>query len=130
MEQKLRTLGILYVVYGVLFLIYELGALALLGRLSDRLGGIRGVPDWICPQVIGMFDLSSPLMMYVMLVVLVFAAALIIGGWGLYNRTNWGRITVLIMGFLCLFRIPFGTALGIYTFYVLTKPEAAQVTRR
>lgn len=130
MEQKLKTLGILYIIYGALFFVYEMGALALLGHLGGIVGDIRGLPSWFCPQLSGLFDLSGPLMMYVMFVIFVFGAALIISGWGLYTRTNWGRIMALIMGVLCLFRIPLGTALGIYTLIVLTKPEAAQVTRR
>jgi len=129
MEQKLKTLGMLYMIYGGLFFVYQAGSLMMLDRLGGILGN-RGIPNWFCPQIGNMFDLSGPLMMYIMFVIFVFAGALILGGWGLYNRTNWGRITVLIMGVLCLFRIPFGTALGIYTLVVLTKPEAAQLTRR
>lgn len=129
MEQKLRTLGVLYMIYGGLVLVYETGSLMLLERLSGVLGGVRGVPSWICPQFDRLFDLSSPLMTYVLFVIFIFSGLLILGGWGLYNRTNWGRITVLIMGILCLFRIPFGAALGIYTLYVVTKPEAARLTQ-
>ncbi len=45
----------------------------------------------------------------------------IIGGWGLYQGRPWGRLVVIILGFLQLLNIPFGTALGIYTLWVLFK---------
>jgi hypothetical protein len=34
----------------------------------------------------------------------------------------------LVVGVLMLFRFPLGTALGIYTLWVLAKPEAAKLT--
>jgi hypothetical protein len=50
----------------------------------------------------------------------------IIGGIFLLKRKEWARILVLIVGFLDLLNIPFGTALGIYTIWVLMKDETIQ----
>ena len=49
----------------------------------------------------------------------------IIGGIGLLNMKPWARILVLVLGFINLPGIPFGTALGIYTIWVLFKDETA-----
>jgi hypothetical protein len=49
----------------------------------------------------------------------LLAAPNIIGGIGLLKWRRWSRILVLILGCLNLFIIPFGTALGIYTIWVL-----------
>jgi hypothetical protein len=49
----------------------------------------------------------------------------LIGGIGLLMRKAWARIVLLIVGALQLLNIPFGTALGIYTLWALTRPEAA-----
>lgn len=46
-------------------------------------------------------------------------------GYGLRNLQPWGRTLALVMGFLSLLDPPFGTALGIYTLYVLL-PDAAE----
>jgi hypothetical protein len=43
----------------------------------------------------------------------------IIGGWALLAGCSWGRPFVLVLGALELLNIPFGTALGIYTFWAL-----------
>ena len=44
-------------------------------------------------------------------------------GYGLLKRTSWARILALVVGFLELFNIPVGTAIGIYTFLILLQPE-------
>jgi hypothetical protein len=56
---------------------------------------------------------------------LVVAAGGICVGWGLMQRQPWARIAALILGILALFHPPFGTALGIYTLWVLLANNAA-----
>ena len=51
----------------------------------------------------------------------------IIGGIGLYKRQKWGRILALILCFLSLISIPFGTALGIYGIWVLLNEESKEI---
>jgi hypothetical protein len=47
----------------------------------------------------------------------------ILGGIGLLARKPWGRIVALIVGGIDLLDIPLGTALGIYTFWVLMNDD-------
>lgn len=58
-------------------------------------------------------------------VVLVLGALGLAAGWGLWQREPWARVVTLILGVLALFSIPWGTALGIYTLWVLMPNEAA-----
>ena len=51
----------------------------------------------------------------------------IIGGIGLLKWKGWARVLVIILAILDLFNIPIGTALGIYTLWVLLKDETAQL---
>jgi hypothetical protein len=51
----------------------------------------------------------------------------IIGGIGLLKRWPWARILVLIISFVDLINIPFGTIIGIYSIWVLLKDETAQL---
>ena len=44
--------------------------------------------------------------------------------WGLYERQPWARVLAIVVACLALIRIPFGTALGIYTLWVLL-PESS-----
>lgn len=50
--------------------------------------------------------------------------------WGLFQREPWARPLGLVIGFLALLRPPFGTALGIYTIWVLLPEHAAQEYER
>jgi hypothetical protein len=54
----------------------------------------------------------------------VVALANLITGWGLLRVRPWGRMLALVMGFIALLHPPFGTALGIYTLYVLLPSDA------
>jgi hypothetical protein len=56
---------------------------------------------------------------------LLIAAPAILTGVGLYRRRPWSRPIALVLGFLLLWFVPIGTAIGVYTIWVLTRPEAA-----
>ena len=51
--------------------------------------------------------------------VLAKSAAGFFAGWGLLNREPWARVLALVLAFLALIHPPFGTALGVYTLWVL-----------
>ncbi len=53
------------------------------------------------------------------IIVLVKAALGFGAGWGLLHREAWGRVLALVLAFISLFHVPFGTALGVYTMWVL-----------
>ena len=46
--------------------------------------------------------------------------------WGLFQREPWARTLGLVIGFLALLRPPFGTALGIYTIWVLLPQQSGE----
>lgn len=63
-------------------------------------------------------------------ILLVLAAPGLIGGIGLLNKSTWARILVLIVGCLNLLSFPFGTALGIYSIWVVVQPETKMILSR
>jgi hypothetical protein len=60
----------------------------------------------------------------------LFGAIEVVIGWGLLERQPWARIFGLIVGFLLLLRFPLGTALGIYTIWVLLPAPSGQEYER
>jgi len=62
----------------------------------------------------------------VVMFLLVISAPGIIGGYGILKKYSWARVLVHILGALNLLNIPFGTILGVYTFWVLLNEEAAK----
>jgi hypothetical protein len=112
MERHFDLLGVLYLAYGALLLLVALGVALLLGGI----GAASGDADAFAAMGIASGTVG--------IVLGVFALAYLAAGWGLRNREGWARIAAMILGALALFSFPIGTALGIYTFWVLLKPEA------
>jgi hypothetical protein len=48
-----------------------------------------------------------------------FAATSFLLAWGLSERQPWARPLGIVLGVFALLRFPFGTALGLYTLWVL-----------
>lgn len=71
-------------------------------------GFLRGLLSWI-----GVF-------------LLVKAFAGFAAGWGLMQKETWARPLVLVLGFISLIHVPFGTALGVYTIWVML-PQQSEV---
>lgn len=65
-----------------------------------------------------------PLLIGIAWLVLLKAAAGFIAGWGLLNRESWARMLTIVLSFLALFNVPFGTALGIYGLWILLPAES------
>jgi predicted nucleic acid-binding Zn ribbon protein len=72
-------------------------------------------------------EFLRPLLTVVVILLIGKAALGFVGGWGLMAREPWARIVVLVLAFISLFtNIPFGTALGIYTMWVLLPGQSQQ----
>jgi len=50
----------------------------------------------------------------------------IAAGIGLLKRRTWGRVLALVVAFLGLFNVPIGTAVSLYTFWVLMQESATE----
>jgi len=59
------------------------------------------------------------------ILVLAKAACGFVAGWGLTKRETWARTVALVLAFIALFtNVPLGTALGVYTMWVLLPSES------
>jgi hypothetical protein len=54
----------------------------------------------------------------------------IITGWGLLERQPWARMLAIVLGCFNLIDMPFGTALGIYTLWVLLPARSEEEYRQ
>jgi len=110
---KVRVLGILWLVYAGVSLLLGLAAMSFLrGFMSGGFGPWANgspFPGWFGPALIH----------FAWLMLSVRAIVCAVAGWGLLERTQWGRIMAIIAAVVCLIKIPFGTALGIATLVIL-----------
>lgn len=62
---------------------------------------------------------------FLFFLVSILGIAAIIVGFGLSQRASWARMAAIVFGSLALLKFPFGTALGIYTLWVLAPATSA-----
>jgi hypothetical protein len=113
--QHLSVLGILWIVLSVLRLIPGLGMMAL---------GHMRFPFMLMPIPGPMRVFLAPFLGAIGLLISGFAIAGVIAGWGLMARCPWARMLAIVLGCISLLHFPFGTALGIYTLWVLVPGDA------
>jgi hypothetical protein len=122
MREHIKILGILNIVMGCLTASIGLVALIILGGLAGAISwaGVS-VPDNGSP-------FAAPILSLIGLGVAAFFLLLglpsIIGGWGLLKLRPWARVFTLVVSGFHLLHVPFGTALGVYGFWVLLSDEA------
>lgn len=119
MRTHIKILGVLYLLYGAKI---AFGALCFLLILA----GVTFVPTFFIGGPLFAFGTSVGVTIFgICLVVysLVVAALDIVAGLGLLNEERWARILGIVLGVLNLIRFPLGTALGIYTLWVLLQEE-------
>lgn len=115
-----KLLGILWMVYSVLFM---------LGGLGIFVVGNAVLSIVIRQASAGNQDMPPPELFHLVFTVLGLFLLIkgglgVFAGWGLLQHASWARILTLVLGFLALLSIPFGTALGIYTIWVLLSSDA------
>jgi membrane-associated PAP2 superfamily phosphatase len=111
-EQHIKMLGVLWIAYAVF---HAIGGMVLL-IVSNTIFG-RG--DYAGEHSAFLHHLLHAIGM----LLLVKAVVCVVAGFGLLERQSWGRTLSLIMAFIALINVPFGTAMGIYTLWVLMSPQ-------
>ena len=71
--------------------------------------------------------ITSMVASIIAVVLIIFSIPDIIAGIGLLKRRPWARILTLILSCVDLIGIPFGTALGVYSLWVLLNDETAAI---
>lgn len=113
----LRLLAVLWIVRGVLHLIPGLF--------------LRSFSRWGFPAELPMDarHFLHPLLNGIGWLLLLGAGLCFVAAWGLLDRAPWARGYTIIVGAISLVEFPFGTALGIYTLWVLL-PESSDIEYR
>ena len=117
-NRHVRLLGILWIALGALRLVAA-AALYTVGRFVVLQMPIPPMPERF---VGGLLTLVASFFMLKAILALV-------AGWGLLDYQPWARIFALVLGFLALLLPPVGTALGVYTLWVLLPEQSEQEYR-
>lgn len=120
--RHLHLLGILWIIASSFHLI---GA-GVLFSLANTMGGHVVFVEGDFPLQAFLHALLNGVAFFVLLTGLTGIAT----GWGLMEKEPWARTAALVLGFLILLHAPFGTALGIYTLWVLLPQHASAEYQR
>jgi hypothetical protein len=117
-QRHLHLLGILWLAVSAFNTIGGVVVYVIANTLFAPLHGI-GSPDTHA-------GFLRPLLSVIGILVLAKAVCGFIAGWGLIQREPWARLVALVLGFIALFNVPFGTAVGVYTLWVLLPAQSQQ----
>jgi hypothetical protein len=119
-QEHIRLLGILWMALSAITLLGGVAVIMVANTVFGTWGGFHG--PGLNPNTLWL----RPFLSFIGALILAKAAAGFIAGWGLLQRESWARIVALVVGFISLFNVPLGTALGIYTLWVLLPSQAEE----
>ncbi len=111
MEQHVKILGILHLVFSVS------GVLVAILIFFGAVGG-----GLLSGEAVGALVASSVGFVVALIIIMLFVPGLL-AGYGLLKFKSWARVLAIVLGALNILNFPFGTALGVYTIWALTRPE-------
>lgn len=122
MEQHIKILSVLFIIFGILGVVLAVGLL-LVG--AGTVASILSADDSPDAQVGAAW--AGGCITFVASLFALLAIPSIIAGWGLSKRKAWARILTIILGVLSLPHIPVGTALGVYALVVMFNDETKRI---
>ena len=115
MQKHITAVGALHIGFGIFGIIVGVFIFALLSGIGIFIEDMDSqFVLWIVGTAVGGF------------LILVSIPGLI-AGIGLLKLKNWARVLTLIISAIDLLNIPFGTALGIYSIWVLVQDETIEI---
>jgi hypothetical protein len=110
-QNHITLLGVLHIARGAFVLLIGV----LLFAILTGIGAIS--EDTTALGVLGFIGTA------LMLLFIALAIPSVLAGIGVLLRREWGRIMALVVGILSLIDVPIGTAIGVYSIWVLMNDE-------
>jgi hypothetical protein len=125
MQQHVKILAVLHIVFGSIGLAVALGCLAFFGVIAGMVQSTvesNGTPDaQLAGPIVGIVGVV------IVVVLVVFSLPGIITGIGMLHYREWARILGIVLAAISLPGVPFGTALGVYGLWVLLNAETVRL---
>lgn len=118
----LDFVGILFIVWGILTALVGLSTLALgMGAVAIIASSSRSGGAQVAAGVTAVAFIALAI------IAIVWGVAHISVGLPLRRRQHWARLVALVLGAVDLLLLPYGTALGCYTLWVLLNEEGKKL---
>jgi len=115
MSTHVKVIAGLYIVFGVIGIMVAVG-----------LGLIISFGGWVSGDQIAM-TVTTIVAIVLGMGIFLFSVPGIIAGIGLFKFKEWARIFSIILGILNLPGFPIGTALGLYTLFIMLDAETVKL---
>ncbi len=125
MQQHVRILAWLNIIYGGLGVLIGLVVFAILGGIAGIVSQVDSSID--AEQAAVILPIIGTV---VVIILLVLSAPAIIAGWGLLGFRPWARVLTIVLSALHLLAVPFGTALGVYGLWVMLNAQTEPLFRQ
>ena len=112
METHVKIIAVLHIILGGMGIFAAIVVFVLMGGWA----AFESNQSNVVPIISGAFG-------FIFLVLILLWVPGIVGGIGLLRLASWSRVFMIVMSALDLLGFPFGTALGVYGLWTLTKPE-------
>lgn len=116
MENHVKAVGIIHIAFSVMGIIAAIIVFTILNIVAK-------MPD-VEEEAVRVLQIVG---MVVPWFIIVLSLPGVIGGIGLLKQQNWARILILIKSFLDLLSFPLGTAVGIYSIWVLFDKRTTKI---
>ena len=115
---RVRALSTVWFIWGGLSLVLGVVGLAFANSFLNG-GGFWMHGPWAHGNFPFGPGFGTGILHFVWIMVIVRSGLAFAAGWGLMERAPWGRVVAIVAAFLSLLKIPFGTALAIWTLVTL-----------
>ena len=123
MEQHLKILGILNIIFGGLGIC---GALVILLVFGIPAGLVVADGDPDAAATLSIFGVVGG---FIFFLAAIFSVPALVAGIGLLKYREWARIWTIVASVLHLINIPFGTALAVYGLWVMFNDETVTLIK-
>ena len=111
MERHIEIAGYLNIAWGALIILAAFFVLLFVGGGGALSGDMEA------------FAITLGVSGVIGTILLIVGLPSIIAGFGLLRRRSWARPLIIVMSIIHLFSFPFGTALAVYSLWVVTRDE-------
>ena len=114
---RLRALSTVWFIYGGLVIVTGIVGLSFANAFLNGYGPWMHGP-WVHNFPFGP-GFGPAIIHFAWVMIVVRAGLAFMAGWGLMEHAPWGRVVAIVAAFLSILKIPFGTAIAIWTLVTL-----------
>jgi hypothetical protein len=124
MDTHVKAVAWIYIVLGVLGVLAALLMLVIFGGIAGFVSS--QAPNTEARDAAPILGIIGGVLFFV---IAIISLPSILAGWGLLNFKEWARILTIILAILHLFGFPIGTAIGVYSLWVLFNQQTLPLFR-